>query len=500
MLHSFQNQQRTWLSRHKSFQLTLRAPLLIGVLLSALYGCAAPASRFAVPAGVDVPAAWSVTDATTTQGASPLADWWLRFDDPLLAMLIGKAMQANTSVRSAEAALRQARALRDVDAAGLWPVLGSSAAAKRSKSGDNDATNNFTAGLDASWELDIFGARRSALSSGEATARASAASLADVRVSIAAEMALAYITLRSAQARLAIAEGNLASQQETLQLTQWRHQAGLVSALDAEQALGASEQTQAKIPLLQTGIEQYRHAIAVLTGQPPAALSAVLAAGGPLPRAADELTLGIPAETLRQRPDVHAAEYRVTAAAAQLAQADAARLPSFKLGGSLGFSAMTLGALGNSASLLGSLLASVSLPVFDGGASRAQVRVQQAALDQSILAYQAVVLTALRDVEDALVALRGERQRLARLQLAAAAAGRAAQMARQRYSSGLSDFQTVLETQRAQLTTEDGVVSSGADLGADHVRLYKALGGGWIPDADQPINDLNETAARTFLP
>jgi multidrug efflux system outer membrane protein len=500
MPYSCQIQLHSCPGRHSTSERGLRLPLLIGGLLLALCGCAVPGSRSAMPLDVDVPATWSVAGLAATQGASPLADWWLRFDDPLLAMLVTKALQANTSVRTAEAALRQARALRDVAAAGLWPVFGSSAAAKRSKSGDNDATSNFTVGLDASWELDIFGANRSALNAGEATARASAANLGDVQVSIAAEMALAYITLRSAQARLAIAEGNLASQQETLQITQWRLQAGLVSSLDTEQALGATEQTQAKVPLLQTSIEQSRHAIAVLTGQPPAALAAVLAAGGTLPRAAADLALGIPAETLRQRPDVRAAEHRVTAAAAQLAQADAARLPSFKLGGSLGFSAMTLGALGNSASLLGTLLASVSLPVFDGGASRAQVRAQQAALDQAILAYQAVVLTALRDVEDALVALRGERQRQARLQLAAAAAGRAAQMARQRYSSGLVDFQTVLETQRSQLATEDSVVSSGADLGADHVRLYKALGGGWIPDAADPGDDRNENAARTFRP
>jgi NodT family efflux transporter outer membrane factor (OMF) lipoprotein len=484
----------------RNFRNTPRLALFLSVLTYGILGCATPAPEHIANPAVAVPAAWSAIDPSPSHDPQSLANWWLRFDDALLGVLVTRALQANTSVRSAESALRQARALRDVTAAGLWPVLGSSAAARRSKSGTGDTTNNFTVGLDASWELDIFGANRSALSASEASTRASAASLGDVQVSIAAEVALAYIALRGNQARLAIAERNLASQQETLQITGWRLQAGLVSSLESEQAIGATEQTRARIPALQTGIEQSSHAIAVLTGQPPAALATLLATGGSLPQAPDDLVLSIPAEVLRQRPDVRAAEHRVTAAAAHLAQADAARLPSFKLGGSLGLAAMTLGTLGNSASVLRTLLASVSLPIFDGGALRAQVEAQQAALDQSILAYQATVLTALRDVEDALVALRGERERLARLGQAATAAGNAALMASQRYGSGLVDFQVVLETQRTRLAAEDSVASSGADLGADHVRLYKALGGGWIPDAVISADTPNQNAARTSRP
>ncbi len=308
----------------------------------------------------------------------------------------------------------QARALRDVTAAALWPRLDSLALAQRSKSGGNPAVNNFRAGFDASWELDIFGANRSALDASDATVQASAASLGDVQVSIAAEVALDYITLRGAQAQLAIAADNLASQLATLQMAQWRLQAGLIDGLESEQARASAEQTRARLPALQTGVEQVAHALAVLTGQPPAALAAVLATPTPVPQAAGDLVLAIPTETLRQRPDVRAAEHQVTAAAARVAQAEAARLPNFQLGGSLGLSALTLGALGSSAAVASALLASVSLPVFDGGALRAQVRAQQAALDAARVAYQATVLTALKDVEDALVALRGDRERLAR--------------------------------------------------------------------------------------
>jgi NodT family efflux transporter outer membrane factor (OMF) lipoprotein len=451
------------------------------LLLLALGGCGALAPRPATPAPVALPAAWSAAGPATAD-AVPLQDWWLRFADPELGRLVAQALQANTSVLGARAALLQARALRDVAAAGLWPRLDGSVSAQHATTGGHSAGNSFQAGLDAGWELDVFGAQRSALAAGEATALASAASLADVQLSITAEVGLAYITLRGAQARWAIASDNLAAQLETLQLTQWRQQAGLLSALEAEQARAAAEQTRAALPGLQTSIEQTRHALAVLTGRPPAALAAELAAVGPVPQAAGELALSFPAETLRQRPDVRAAELQLSAASARVAQADAARLPSFHLGGSLGLNALTVGALGNAASVASALLASVNLPIFDGGAARAQWRAQDAAFQQAQQSYKAAVLAALKDVEDALVALRGDRERLLRLQQAGDAAGNAARLARQRYSSGVVDFQTVLETQRTQLGTQDSVASASADVAADHVRLYKALGGGWRPD------------------
>ncbi len=472
------------------------SPTLLTVLTLALQGCASVSPQRPAFVAVEVPAEWSVSEAAVATGASSLAQWWTRLGDPLLTGLVDRALLANTSVTSAQAALRQARALREVSAAGLLPAVAGSASAQRSK-GRNGTGNDFQAGLDANWEIDVFGVNRSALNAAEATARASAASLGDVQVSMAAEVALAYIALRSAQARLAIAGANLASQQETLQLTQWRLQAGLVTSLEAEQARAAAEQTSAQLPALQTGIEQARHALAVLTGRPPAALSVELAAAVPVPQPADDLALSIPAETLRQRPDVRAAEHQVAVAAARADQADAARWPSFRLGGSLGLNALTLGSLTSGASVVNALVASVSMPVFDGGAARAQLDAQEAALDQARVAYRAAVLTALKDVEDALVALRGDRERLRHLEQAAEAAGNAALLARQRYGSGLVDFQTVLDTQRTQLSTQDGVAGAAADISADHVRLYKALGGGWLPDRSDSTPSATDNASRT---
>lgn len=457
------------------------------VLFTGLLGACQTAPRETSGAlSFDVPAGWEGAPgmpADAPPATLALAQWWVQFNDPVLSQLVQQALDANTSVRSARAALVQARALRDVTAAGLSPALGSSASAQRARSAGQPTGNSFAAGLDASWEADVFGANRAALDSSDADASATAARLGDTQVSIAAEVALSYIGLRNAQARLQIATRNLASQWQTLQITQWRRQAGLTTALEVEQARTLVSQTHAQLSVLQITIDQSRYALAVLTGQPPAAQTNLLIADAPVPQPDDILALSIPADTLRQRPDVRAAEYRVVSSAALVAQADALRKPDFRLTGSIGLNALTLGGLTGGGTLLSAILAGVSWPVLDGGAGRARVRAQQAALVQSQIGFEAAVLTALRDVEDALTALHNDRDRSDSLQQAAQSASTAAQLARQRYNSGLVDFQTVLETQRSQLNTQDSFAIAYADLSLGHVRLYKALGGGWQADA-----------------
>ncbi|HEY0817598.1 MAG TPA: efflux transporter outer membrane subunit [Rhizobacter sp.] len=455
-------------------------PLTTLSLALALTGCASLTARQAPLPEVAVPAQWSA--AAPAASPTSLANWWQRYDDPLLTQLVTQALQANTSVRSAQAALAQARALRDVQGARLGPSVGASVSAQRSKSGDAPAGSRYQAGFDASWEPDVFGGQRAGVNAAEAEAEASRASLADTQVSVAAEVAVAYVQLRGLQARLDIARRNLAAQQETLQITDWRVQAGLATSLELSQARTNTEQTRAQIPSLETSVAQTGHALAVLTGQAPTALQAQLAQASAVPMPAGDLVLNIPAQTLRQRPDIRIAEQQISAALARVSQADAARYPSFNLSGSVGLSALALSGLTSGGSVVSALLGSVSVPLFDGGAARAQVRSQEAALEQARVSYQAVVLNALQEVEDALVALRGNRERLQRLQSASESAEQAALIANQRYSSGLVDFQTVLDTQRSLLSTQDSLASTQAELSADHVRLYKALGGGWQPN------------------
>lgn len=467
-------------------------PATVAGVCLLLAGCASVTTAPPAPTQPALPTAWAgaPSDGRQTADRQALLAWWRQFNDPQLTALVTQALDANTGVRSAQAALRQARALQDVAAAGLGPTLAAGGDARRSRAAGSTG-NRFGASLDASWEADLFGGQRSALAARTASADAVAADLGAVQVSLAAEVALAYIGLRNGQARLAIAQASLAMQQETLRITRWRQQAGLVDALATEQALAATEQTRATLPLLQTTVAQSRHALAVLTGRPPSALDAALdaapdadlAATAPMPQPSATGALAGPADTLRQRPDVRAAERRLAAAWATLAQADAALRPSLRLTGSLGLGALTLGGLTSGSAVAGALLAGIGLPVFDGGALRGQQRAQQAAVDQAQEAWRASVLAALREVEDALVALQGDRERLQRLQAAAQAASNAATLANQRFRSGLVDFQTVLDTQRSQLGTQDSLASARADLAADHVRLYKALGGGW---ADAP--------------
>ncbi len=442
---------------------------------------------------VTVPATWS--NAVATTAAPSLAEWWQRFDDPQLASLVAQALQANTDVRSAQAVLRQSRAQRDVTAAGLLPAVNASAAAQRSKTGNNDAVNSYQAGFDASWEPDIFGGIASGVAAADADTRAAAASLANVQVSIAAETAAVYMELRALELRLTIARDNLASQEETLQIADWRAQAGLTTALDVEQARTSTELTRAQIPALGTSIAQARSRLALLTGVTPEAMQAAWHASGTVPVADDTLALSFPADTLRQRPDVRLAEERVIAAASRVSQADAARYPSFRLGGTLGLAALTLGGLTGGNSLVAALLGSMSMPIYAGGALTAQVRAQEAAFDQARIAYEAVVLTALKDVEDALVALSTSRERLATLRRAAEAARNAALLARFRYNSGLIDFQAVLQTQLTVLSVEDAVASAQAAVGAAHVQLYKALGGGWQPELAPPATSPGQGSA-----
>ncbi len=456
-----------------------RAALAVLVATAWAAGCSTLQAPAAAPlGGANAPAQWSTSRAAAT--TTELAAWWRRFGDPTLDALIADALTANTDIAAAQAQLRQARALADVADVQRGPSVDASGSAQRGRSNSASASNRYQVGLDAGWEIDVFGGRRAAATASALDAQASAATLADVQVSVAAEVALAYLSLRGSEARLAIAQDNLASQQETLQITEWRVQAGLATSLNTEQARAAVEQTRAQLPTLQKAAALSRHQLALLTGRSVAELPAL--AAGPLPAAPADLALAFPADTLRQRADVRAVEARAAAAAQRVVQADAARYPSFSISGSLGLSALALSGLTGGGAVASSLLAGVSLPIFDGGAAKAQVSAQRAAFDAAQANWRAGVLGALKEVEDALVTLQRDRERLAALSRASEAAANAALLARQRYASGLVDFQTVLETQRSQLSSQDSVASATVDVATDHVRLYKALGGGWQPD------------------
>lgn len=450
----------------------------------ALSGCATSLVTPRQPLPLDVPTTWSRPAMGLNSELAPLSQWWLRFSDAPLTALVNDALAANTDIAIVRAAVQQAEAARDLAASARWPTLGVSASVQRSATGDNIRTDRLQAGLNAALDPDLFGALGMAVDASASALKAAQARLGAAQSLVARNVALSYIALRSAQVRLVIAQDNLSSQLETLEITRWRNQAGLIGAVEVEQAVVAAGQTRAQLLPLQITLDSTLHALAVQSGRPPAALSAMLLPTATVPQAAPGVAAGTPGEALNLRPDVRAAKFDVDQALARVDQARAARMPSLNLSASLGAGAATLEALSSSAAVVGALALSLVAPLLDGGAGAARVGLQEAALTQSQASYRAAELGALQEVEDAMSALRADQQRLGLLQQLALSADSAATMARQRFGGGLVDFQIVLETQRSLLTIQTNLALAWADVSADQVRLYSALGGGWNPNAD----------------
>ena len=456
----------------------------IALLAMMVAGCATVGNPSLPVSTVAVPQTWSNAAAPAASSQQALEQWWRQFNDPLLDELIAMAMTSAPDIRTAQAKLRQARASRDLEVAGLLPSLGVSASATRSRVGtDAGGSGNtqtlYAAGFDASWEPSIFGGQRDTAAGAVADLAASEASLAAAQVSLAAEVALEYITLRTTQQKLAITRDNVASQAETLQITEWRQQAGLTTVLSVEQARTTLEQSRSLIPGIEINRAAAGHRLAILTGQAPGALAGKLSEVKSLPVAPDSMALGIPADTLRQRPDIRAAELKVQAEMARSDAQRAERYPSLTLSGSWGWKAFSATALGGSDAMVGSLLGSLAMNLFDGGRLRARIALQDAVQEQAVIAWESSVFTALEDVENALVDYARSRERLDTRRRAVESARNAAQLARTLFEAGAVDFQQVLDTQRSRLTAEESLATAEGDLLTAVVRLYKAMGGGW---------------------
>ena len=473
------------------------------MVLGLAAGCVSVRTAPPLPA-VAVPETWQQASrsvgVSVTGSQQDLSRWWLKLDDPTLAGLIEKAMAASPDTRSARAKLREARANRGLAGKDHLPSVTATVSASKSRSSQGGAVaggqglniagtqNLYSAGFDASWEPDIFGATSSAVRAAQADLETSEADLQSAQVSLAAEVARNYVELRSYQGHLKIARDNLRSQDEILELVTWRAQAGLVSELDVQQARTTVEQTRATIPAIEANVAASEHRLAVLTGQPPTALSQLLAAPAEIPKVPDHLAVGIPADTLRQRPDVRSTERKLVAATARVDQARAALYPTLSLSGSLGLESLTFHGLTGSDAVNHSVLGSLAAPIFDRSRLKLQIEVKSAEQEQALSSYESTILSALEDVENALVSLGNARRRCAALSDAAQAAQAAAALARSRYTAGLVAYSTVLDTERTLLSVEDDLTTCVADGTLAAVQLYKALGGGWeaTPSAKAP--------------
>lgn len=460
--------------------------LLAPALVILFAGCAAVGPDYVAPEVVS-PAVWHTG---LNGGLNPkaldlptLAEWWIALKDPILNGLIEQAIDRNLDIKEARARIREARAQLRASGAALLPAIDSAASATRSRGSENRGSSHttelYSIGFDASWELDLFGGTRRAVQAAAAELEVQEENLRDVLVTLLAEIALNYLDLRTYQERLRVTEENLASQEETADLAQMRRLAGLTDELAVEQSRYNLESTRSQVPVLRTGIEAAKNRLAVLTGIPPGQLHEQLEAVRPVPAPPPEIVVGVPAETLRQRPDVRKAERSLAAQTARIGVATADLYPRLKLFGSIGLESLSAGNLFDAAGLARSIGPSLSWPLFDAGAIRSNIEIQSALQEQALCQYESAVLGALEEVENALQGYQDELERQGTLTLAAEAARKAVELSRIKYQAGLTDFVSVLEAERSRLGFEDQMAESAGNVTANLVRIYKALGGGW---------------------
>jgi NodT family efflux transporter outer membrane factor (OMF) lipoprotein len=442
---------------------------------------------------------------STTRPSGEATRWWSTFKDPTLDSLVARATQNNLDLQLATARIREARAQRGVENAGFFPAVDAIGNYDHQRISRSTA-NNFTGGgggsgggfkrefdfwevgFDSTWEVDVFGGVRRAVEAADADIQASVEDRRDVLVTLLGDVARNYIELRGRQRQLSITRANLLSQQETLDLTRARFNAGLVGELDVARAQALVATTSAQVPAFEALIRQSIHRLGVLLGQEPSALAAELGPEGPIPLGVGLVPVGLPSDLLRHRADVRRAERQLAAQTARIGVATADLFPRFTLTGSFGWQSERFKDLADDDSLAWHIGPGVRWNIFDAGKIRSNINVQDARQEQALVQYRQVVLTSLEDVENALVNYDREQTRRVALAAAVDSNRRAVELANQLYSRGLVDYLNVQEAQRSLLAAEDQLVQSDTAVSSNLVALYKALGGGWEA-MEQPKSD-----------
>ena len=456
-----------------------------------------------------------VEAAATPRTAGPAAEqdlsrWWTRFGDPTLNDLIARALADNPDLQVAASRVREARLQVRIAAAAESPSLSASgndigynsdrkspATGSGAAGGTSSKTglagvpipshlSLYSAGFDASWEVDLFGGTRRSIEQAKASAEAAEWSRRDGQVSLTAEVANDYLMLRGLQARIALGQAELARQQSLFSLIQARRASGFVTSLDVNQQSVQVATAAAQIPQLDAQARGMIHALGVLVGQPPEALFTQLAppadptALAPQP---PDLPVGLPSELLRRRPDLRQAERQLAAANANIGVQEASLYPKLNLIGLASFAGTSLDSLfnNNNFSTLG--VGMLSQPLFNAGKSRATIAQAKEEHTQALITYRATVLGAFRDLEDDLARYQAEEIRRVSLVRSVEAAGGSDQIARDQYRVGLVTYINVLQSENARLNAEDQLIQSDSQALSDLVALYKALGGGWTDAA-----------------
>jgi NodT family efflux transporter outer membrane factor (OMF) lipoprotein len=467
------------------------------------------------PPAVAVPAAYTGAHGAAQPGTD-VSRWWSAFGDPVLDDLIARARAGNLDVRQAAARVAEARAQERVVAARGGPSLNASAQAGYTRLSENslpaglanlggggqpggggsgiglpgESFATFQAGFDAAWELDLFGGQRRANEAADARTDAAVWSARDAEVMLAAEVARTYQQYRALQRRIALADQTLASQREQLDFIRVRTKNGLVTTLDERRQQREVEKSGAARESLLADAEVHVHALGTLLGLAPAALAQELAPSPTPTPGSLAIPPGLPSDLLRRRPDIRAAERKLAAATADIGVATADLYPKLSLTGALQLASRSLATLLEADSIFANGAGRLSLPLIGGG-KRETVALRRAQSDEALLAYQAIVLGALREVEDALTRLAADRRKVEQLRASVAAAQDAADTAQVRQRNGLVPMADVLVARQAWLADRDALAQAEAAAAEDEVALYKALGGGW----DERRVDLEEQAS-----
>jgi NodT family efflux transporter outer membrane factor (OMF) lipoprotein len=394
-----------------------------------------------------------------------------------------KAVANNPDLGQARARIREQRARRNISRAGLFPTLDASGSYRKSKSseemGSGKETDAYSADMDAGWELDIFGGTRRSLEAATAELEAGEEDLRDVLVSLLAEVALNYTDVRVLQARMDVVEKNIVLQGQARELAQSLYDSGLSGGLEIQQAKYNLENTRSQVPVLRVSLEEAKNRIALLLGEAPGSVHGALKTHGPVPVCPPEIAVGVPADVLRQRPDIRRAERKLAAQTARIGEATADLYPKLSLSGSIGYESLDPDRLFLAGSRSWGFGPRITWPIFRAGSIRSNIEVQSALQEELLGRYESVVLNALGEVENQLTVYMEEQIRKQNLKEARQAAMRALDLALSQYRAGMTDFTDVLDAQRSLLSFEENLIQSEGNIVSSLVRLYKALGGGW---------------------
>jgi multidrug efflux system outer membrane protein len=429
------------------------------------------------------------------------SEWWRRFNDPVLDQLVAEALRANPNVRTAGLRIMEARAQLGIAGSALYPQVQQATgevlwAGEHKRSGPDTSAVSFSAGLRASWELDFWGKFRRSIEAADAGYWASIAQYDDIQVLMASQVAALYVSIRTFEARLRIANENAALQKRSLDIAELLFKGGNDSELDVQQAKAEYLATLATIPVLEIGLRQAQNALSTLLARAPGPLPEMVPGKQVIPQAELEVIVDMPADLLRRRADVRAAEMQLAAQSALIGVSAADLYPSISLLGSIGLSATSLNS--SARSLTWGIGPSLVWNVFDHGRLTNTVLLQDARFQQLYEQYQDAVLRAAREVDDAAVGFARTREQIVLLAESVKAAKRSLDIATLQYREGLTDFQRVLDSQRAYFSQEDLLVASRGGLMQNLVAIYKAMGGGWEQGRSRPVVDdaTRDTMAR----